>query len=167
MNVTNFVNDADRLSSILMVLLIIVARSVGGVLIIRILFAVDIHTKVEASWIKPPKGLFLCTPLVLNSRNICAMLQPMTRQERWKAALAERNDKRIEQRHRLQGREPITTPAYRTVPQPHGDMMVRRGITPVALSHKQASRTTAKSWKTRKEQFGKAGRAAKITFRKK
>lgn len=94
------------------------------------------------------------------------MLRTMTRQERWKAALAERNDIRTEQRNRLQGREPITTPAYRTVPQPQGHMMVKRGITPVALSHKQASRTTAKSWKTRKEQFGRVGRASKLTFKK-
>lgn len=98
------------------------------------------------------------------------MLQTMNREERWKAALAERSEKRTEQRNRLIGREPITTPAYRTVPggpKISGDMMVRRGIKPVRLSHAQASKTTAKSWKTRKEQFGKVGRKSKLSFKKK
>lgn len=92
----------------------------------------------------------------------------MTRLERWRAALAARNQERNNLRARLQGKDPemaVKPPAIRVVPQPEGTMMLRRGNSVVPVTRKQASLTTTKSWKARKQQFGKAGRASKRTFK--
>jgi hypothetical protein len=83
--------------------------------------------------------------------------------EQWKAALRKRREKRAALRGEKLGQGSPVKPAF----QPLTDMLVTRGTRPVALSHKQASNTTAKSWATRKQKYGKAGRLSKNTFRKK
>jgi hypothetical protein len=88
--------------------------------------------------------------------------------DRWREALAERNRQRDDIRNnKLQG-TPLAKPSS-VVPVPDlstGDHMVRRGTRIVTLTRAQASETTRKSWQTRKEKYGKKGRASRRTFQK-
>lgn len=86
----------------------------------------------------------------------------LTARERWNAALAQQRQEREEIRNKkLHG-----TPLAKTSSTPIGDHMVRRGTRVIALSRAQASETTRKSWRKRKEKYGKKGRVSGLTFHK-
>jgi hypothetical protein len=83
-----------------------------------------------------------------------------TASQRWSQAVAQRNLERDEMRNtKLRG-----TPLAKATVTPVGDHMVRRGTRVMALSRKQASDTTRKSWQARKQKYGRKGRASSLTF---
>jgi hypothetical protein len=94
------------------------------------------------------------------------MAKKLPKMERWKKALEDRDAKRQQLRDKVFAGTAIANPPAPAVVTPQNQMMVKRGTRVVPLDHQTATNTTAKSWPTRKQKFGKVGRQSKNTFKK-